>query len=156
MKTKKFITSLSVMGLCIFLSFTVAKAQTDLNRDLIIAAGNGETNAVQTLLNKGADVNAQDEFGLTVLMFAAKSGNTTIVKLLLAKGASVNTKSKLLGYTALMNAAGFGNVEMVQALLDKGAEVNMRNNDGTTALTFANESKKSEIVKLLKKNGATK
>ena len=47
-----------------------------------------------------------------------------------------------------------GHAESVQVLLDSGTDVNAKNNDGTTALMFAEEEGHTEIVELLKKAGA--
>jgi ankyrin repeat protein len=140
----------------LFLSACIVSAQEDLTSELMAAAGNGETAEVKTLLDRGANVNARDSYGFTALIFAAKSGNSSTVRLLLTRGADVNAKSKLLGYTALMNAAAFGNEEMVGALIAQGAVVNVRNDDGVTALSFAEQAGKPGIIKLLKAHGGTK
>lgn len=135
---------------------SVVSASAEENPELMVAAGHGDMKMVTALLDKGANVNSQDGFGFTALMFAAKGGYTDVVKLLLARGAEVNVQSKLMKYTALMNAASFGDVAMVKALLKKGAQVNARNDDGVTALTFAEEAGKADIVTLLKQHGARK
>ncbi|MDR4494861.1 MAG: ankyrin repeat domain-containing protein [Nitrospirales bacterium] len=54
---------------------------------LMVAAAFGHVDTVQTLLDAGADVNAQDLTGWTPLHAAAFKGNMTIVRLLLEKGA---------------------------------------------------------------------
>lgn len=68
--------------------------QNVLNQDLRNAASRGNLAKVQSLLAKGAQVNAKDKAGATALHFAAASGNAEIVKELLAKGADVNVKDK--------------------------------------------------------------
>jgi len=55
---------------------------------------------MQLLIDKGAQVNAQDTQGYTALMIAAKVGQMAGVEFLLAKGASVNLKNNN-GQTAL-------------------------------------------------------
>jgi len=140
----------------LLLAARVASAQSDFTSELMIASGHGETEEVKALLDKGANVNARDTLGFTALIFAARSGNASTVNLLLAKGADVNAKSKMLGYTALINAAAFGDEEMVAALIAQGANVNEKDDDGITALTFAEEAGKHGIVKLLKAHGGTK
>ena len=124
--------------------------------DLMLAAGSGDTRVVKALLNAGVDVNARDSTGFTALMFAARYGHTDTVKLLLAGGPDVNAKSRLLGYTALMSAISSAKIIIIKDLLDAGADVNARNDDGITALGFAEELGDTLIVKLLKKHGALK
>ena len=53
-----------------------------------------------------------------------------------------------------MVAADMGNLEAVKLLLEKGADINIRDNGGKTALMFASEKGRSEIIKLLKTHGA--
>lgn len=50
--------------------------------------------AVKTLLQQGADVNWEDGFNTTALMYAASSGSIDIAKLLLDKGADIKHKDK--------------------------------------------------------------
>jgi len=140
----------------LLLAACVASAQPDFTAELMVAAGHGETDEVKSLLDRGANVNARDSLGFTALMFAAKSGSTSTVKLLLAKGADANVRSKILGYTALINAAAFGDEKMVEALIAQGANVNARNDDGVTALTFAEQAGKLGNVQVLKAHGGTK
>ena len=59
----------------------------------MIASKEGKTEIVKILLEKGAQVNMQDTYGLTALTFASQMGRTEIVKLLLGKGADPNIKS---------------------------------------------------------------
>lgn len=55
---------------------------------------------VKLLLNAGANVNAQDQFGNTAILFAARSGHLEIVEILLQAGADIFQTSKN-GKTAL-------------------------------------------------------
>jgi len=84
---------------------------------LMLAAGNGHTEIVVQLLNKGADVNAESPDGATALIIAAENGHTKIAAELLDQGADVNAESD--GYTALMLAAKRGHAETVLALLSR-------------------------------------
>ena len=58
------------------------------------AADAGEFAGVQAELDKGVDVNAEDEFGFTPLHQATFNGHKEVVELLIAKGADVNAKDK--------------------------------------------------------------
>jgi ankyrin repeat protein len=106
---------------------------------------------VKLLLQAGADVNVKNVFGHTPLTSAIASGYTEIIRLLITVHTNidlVNTQDKE-GVTILMQAASIGDSEKVKLLLDAGADPNMKDNKGQTALTYAQMSKNTEIVKLL-------
>ncbi len=104
---------------------------------------------VELLLKAGADPNAAQAEGETVLMTAARTGIPAAVKTLLAYGADVNAKESWRGQTALMWAAAEGHAEALQALLEAGAQVNARSTAGWTALLFAAREGQIEAVKTL-------
>ena len=64
----------------------VAQAN-DKNQDLVRAAKEGRLEEVTRPLNSGADVNAKDNEGRTVLKAATQAGRQKIVELLKAHGA---------------------------------------------------------------------
>ena len=75
-------------SLMVAVVFILAAACPAKANPLIEAASTGDTEKVQTLLAKGADVNAKKDYsGGTALMGAAFSGHTDTVQALLAKGA---------------------------------------------------------------------
>jgi ankyrin repeat protein len=134
-------------------------SQVQLNEQLIYAVNNGNIDAVNLLLEKGADVNVNAIFQYdvhTVLTIAVYNGRMEIVKALLEKGADVNAISRYHGNTALIKAANNGRMEIVKALLEKGADVNSINRSGETALLQAAQCKygATEIVKALLEKGA--
>jgi ankyrin repeat protein len=59
---------------------------------LITAVNNKNFDAAKVLLQHGADVNWQDGFNTTALMYAASIGNVAITRLLLNKGADIKHK----------------------------------------------------------------
>ena len=81
--------------------------------------------AVRYLLDKGANVNAQDERGRSALMLAAGNKNLGMCKLLIAKGANVNLTGDE-GVTALAFAFHAQDVPIIEFLLSKGASWNTR------------------------------
>ena len=119
---------------------------------LIEASYRGYTEIVQILIDKGADVNAQGDYGYTALIAASAIGHTEIVQILIDKNAKVNEKNNG-GYTALLVASQNGHTKVVQLLLDKGADVNAQAKDGHSALMWASQNGHTEIVQLLKNAG---
>lgn len=114
---------------------------------------NVDKEAVELLLEKGADINMQGVSGVTALIYVTMDGNKDLVKFLLEKGAKVNLRDGS-GKTALMIASINGHKEIVELLLEKGANVNLKDIIGWTALKYAAHSPKKEIAELLKKYGA--
>ncbi len=74
-------------------------------KGLISACGNGSTEVVQLLLEKGADVNRVYKDRYTPLSAACSAGSIEIVQLLLENGADVNKVADW--HTALVAAARF-------------------------------------------------
>jgi ankyrin repeat protein len=63
---------------------------------LMLAAENSDRDIVSLLIEKGADVNAQDTGEDTALIIAARSGNDAIVELLLPKISNADDKKRAL------------------------------------------------------------
>ena len=80
---------------------------------------------IEALLKAGADVNAANANGTTVLMTAAASGNADAVKVLLDHGADLKAKENVHGQTALMFAAALNRAAVVKLLLARGADANV-------------------------------
>ena len=99
---------------------------------LVAAAGNGDLDAVKTLLASGADPNGQDCDDMSD-----------------ARG--VNRKQ--LGFTPLMLAVAHGYLSVAQLLIRAGAEPNRATSDGHTAMDFAIESGRVEAVDFMRKVG---
>ncbi|MDQ1004620.1 ankyrin repeat protein [Neobacillus niacini] len=53
------------------------------------------------------------------------------------------------GYTPLMGAVFMENKEMVQLLLEAGADPNFENEEGMSAITYAEDSGYTELVELM-------
>ena len=91
------------------------------------ASHRGSASVVQTLLDRGADINAKCECplykggGWTALMLAIGNRHNWIAEALLSEGADVNTRNHE-GQTPLSLAINNGDEVLVQALRDKGAQ----------------------------------
>ena len=106
--------------------------------------------AVQKLLDRGVDVNGQDNDGDAALHGVAKSGNIEILDMLLEKNADPNLKNKL-GGTPLMWAAVFGNDDAARRLIARGADPSLKDADGMTALDWAVKNKRDKMIALLQR-----
>ncbi|MBE6463306.1 MAG: hypothetical protein E7005_06095 [Alphaproteobacteria bacterium] len=127
-----------------------------LGKKIIGVCANGEKKdikEIKELIDMGADVKAEDDYGYTALMWASQSGHKEVVELLIKNGADVNHKDND-GDTALMGASRRGYKEVAEVLIQKGADVNAENNHSLTALINASERCYGEIVELLIQNGA--
>ncbi len=119
---------------------------------LMYAAEVGSLEAMRLLIDRGADVNAQNAFGSTALMWSV--ADPAKVRLLLDHGADVNLTAKS-GRTALI-IAGFTNpsAEVVRLLLAKGAKVAVIDSRHVTPLNAATFGNDTATVRLLLEAGA--
>jgi hypothetical protein len=104
----------------VLILFTACDPSPPLSPDMSIAIKSGDVTKVESLLKAGADVDAQDGGGDTVLIGAAMYGHVEIVKVLLQAGASVNAKN-IYDNTALSLAAEHGHPELIDILKEAGA-----------------------------------
>jgi ankyrin repeat protein len=79
------------------------------------AAGYGHVQATGLLLEHGAEVNVQDDRGMSPLMLASKAGEPGVVAELVEAGADRNLKDKQ-GLTALDYAGAMGYAQIVKIL----------------------------------------
>lgn len=86
-----------------------------LGEKLLERVDMGDIAPVTDLLDKGADVNTQDQRGRSPLILAAKRGNTEMVGLLLTKGADPTIKDAN-GQTAYLTARRRGSRQVAQML----------------------------------------
>lgn len=119
---------------------------------LMYAAEVGSLDAMRVLIDRGADVNAQNDIGSTALMWSVS--DPAKVRLLLDHGAQVNLIAKS-GRSALIIAA-FTNpsAEVVRLLLAKGAKVGILDNRHVTPMNAATFGNDTATVRLLLDAGA--
>lgn len=119
---------------------------------LMYAAAHGSMDAMQILVDAGADVNAKNAFDCTALMWAADDFNKA--RLLVQKGANVNARSKQGRTPLLIAAAHDGNSSTVKLLIEKGADISSADETKSTPLLEAANANDSESVLLLIRKGA--
>lgn len=167
----------SCLALLLLLLAGAAPAQ-DPGEELRRAASEGDAARVRELLDKGADVNAANQYGATALAFATRRENVEMVKLLLERGADPDRKDTFYGATPLGLALRKGHSEIARLLLAKTEAVDFRmlraaitGGQGelvkavlekgkltpeqlTNALVMARQAGKDEAVKALEAAGA--
>jgi ankyrin repeat protein/beta-lactamase regulating signal transducer with metallopeptidase domain len=121
------------------------------------AVWNQHPSMLALLFDHGADPNAQDRCGWSLLHYAG--GFPDMVRLLLEKGANPNIVERERGRTPLHNVAagqheGRDYKKVAELLISYGANVNTKDWDGKTPLCLAQETGHAQIVELLKRHGA--
>ena len=112
---------------------------------LMLAALRGQEDVAQRLIKKGADVN---KTGWTPLHYAASGGSVPLLKLLIENHAYIDAESPN-GTTPLMMAAMYGTGAAVELLLQEGADPRLTNQQGLTALQFAQRAERPDAIKSL-------
>jgi ankyrin repeat protein len=121
--------------------------------DPIITAKTRDITPVIFLLDKGARVNARNNYGGTALMVSAFHKTADCMKLLLARGA--DPKATMTdGGNALDFATGSHRLEILRLLLSKGVDPNSMSGDKVTPLMREVSRGTAESVGLLLKYGA--
>jgi ankyrin repeat protein len=118
---------------------------------LHLAAFFGHDEAVEQLLEAGADVNAvarNAELQVAPLHSAAAGAHAGIVASLLEHGADPNTRQGG-GFTPLHAAAQNGDRKSVEALLASGADPALANDEGSTPGALARAAGHDELARLL-------
>jgi len=111
----------------------------------MLAALKGLTGFCQQLIDKGADVNKP---GWTPLHYAATNGYLETMTLLLDNYAYIDAASPN-GTTPLMMAAHYGTPAAVKLLLEAGADPMLKNQQGLSAIDFAQKASRSDSAELI-------
>jgi len=126
--------------------------KTDVNKlnrkgesALMLAALKGNQEVTEKLIKKGGDVN---KTGWTPLHYSASGGQVSIISLLLENSAYIDAESPN-GTTPLMMAAMYGTSAAVNFLLQEGADPVVKNQQGLTALDFAQRGNRPDAVKAI-------
>ncbi|MBD3179106.1 MAG: hypothetical protein GF417_05655 [Candidatus Latescibacteria bacterium] len=128
---------------------------------MVACAREGTDRIIEYLLEKGADVNAEDSSGYTPLIWASEN-SLAAVNMLLARGARADVVA-VNGMTPLIRSVfgiitGDVTTEVCDTLLAHGADINASLDDegapGLSALLFAANKEMPELVKYLVTKGA--
>ncbi len=130
----------------------------ELNMQLVEAAWAEDVAQAATLIEQGADVNAQDDTRQSAYLIATSEGYLDLLELTLDNGADVTSLDGFNG-TGLIRAAERGHHDVVARLLETPIDVDHVNNLGWTALHEAillgdGSDRYVETVRLLLEHGA--
>ncbi len=100
------------------------------------------------MLDKGADVDARNQDGQTLLIWAVLMNKLNLCQWLLTKGADIDVRDNS-GYTALIKTAEEGHYHICKLLLEEKADPTIRDNQGQIALQWAKKRSYSDIITLL-------
>lgn len=129
----------------------ISCAHATPQEDLFIAVNRDDAGAVTRVLQAGADPNAIDDKGRTMLAFALLNESNKAAEALLASPKLDVNKLNKAGESALMIAALRGNLEWAKRLVARGAQIN---HDGWSALHYAATGPNVEMVDWLIGKGA--
>jgi ankyrin len=122
--------------------------------ELADAAMKRNREAVRSLLQRKADVNAPQIDGTTALHWAVRLDDLETTELLVRNGANVSAANRA-GATPMQLAALNGNAAIVETLMKAGADPNVPlTPQGDTALMMAARTGKTDAVSVLLDNGA--
>lgn len=120
---------------------------------LHVAAQLGDLETARWLLDNGAKLEARSRADFTPLFMAAAHNQDGMVEFLLDRGADAHvTVGIRLGLMHL--AASRGVISTAEILLRAGVDINAKNLCGYTPLDFAVVTKRPEMEKWLRDNGA--
>jgi ankyrin repeat protein len=113
----------------------------------------GDTDALASLIDDGAEVDGVDVDGATALHWAVYADQLEAAQLLLAAGADPTRKSRY-GVAPLYLAAVNGNLAMIESLLNAGADARSFGPNGETMLMTAARTGVPETLTVLLEAGA--
>ena len=120
-----------------------------LNKDIHIISRITNDSTRTKLTKAGANINLQNNWGVTALIYASIEGHIECIKVLISSGANPNLHC-INHETALISASHKGHIECVKILIRSGANINLQTYDGETALDIAIRKGNSERVEVLK------
>src|SRR5947208_8491056 len=99
---------------------SAADPKQDARDALWAAVRSGDAKKVAAELDKGTDVNAKNEIGVTALWIAAANGHKDVIALLVARGADVNARDGIWYQTPLSYSTE--RAEIAKLLIAAGAK----------------------------------
>ena len=137
----------------IITSKTIKTTDGSGNTCLHYAAEWQYVNAIESLVEKGANPLAKNANGENILFSAAKTNDANVINTVVKVGTPVNERDNL-GNTPLHMAVHWGAIKSIERLLELGIDIDAQNTSGKAALSEAALSGKMNTAKFLLDNGA--
>jgi uncharacterized protein len=122
-----------------------------------VLAEDADNTIVNLLIERGADVNAEDNGRhWTALHFAAQAQRDDIVKTLLENGATVDPVDTIGNsplWVAVMNTST-SSLDVVRRLVESGADPNRKNTAGIAPVDIAKQSGRNDILAELERDAS--
>ncbi|WP_394242160.1 ankyrin repeat domain-containing protein [Vibrio astriarenae] len=125
----------------------------DEHTAVMVAARDGNVQALKVLMDKGADQTIPDHYMKAIpLHKAAYNGHPEVIRLLANYPGfkeTLDAQGPNNGYTPLHDAIWHGHTLAAQALIERGARTDLKGYDGKTPLDLAREYQYSAIADML-------
>jgi ankyrin repeat protein len=132
------------------IAWLMVELTRDIDRGFAAAIWSGYADLARRLAERGADVNALDQYARPAVAGAARHRGTDMLAWFIANGVDLGRH----GTAALHHAAASGRTDLVGLLLDSNVPVDARDDAGATALLRAVGRGQVEVVALLLARGA--
>jgi len=119
---------------------------------LMVACLSGKWKSVFVLTEMGANINIQNIYGETALIYAVHQNDANhhnCAKILLDHGANPNIKMYQNGKNALMLSCTDDNIVCIDLLLKHGALITEKDNNGRNAIDYARGETKKYLKEML-------
>lgn len=133
----------------------------DINSEFVDAFESGNISLVKSLLNKGADINTENNYGGSALTVSLRNNRKTLAKFLIEKGIDIHKIERIPGEedepyykSAFIIATEQNDTEMMRLLLKKGAKISYQSGCDDSPMSIASKNNNVEAIKLLIEMGA--
>ena len=133
----------------------------DINSEFVDAFESGNIPLVKSLLNKGADINTENNYGGSALTVSLRNNRKTLAKFLIEKGIDIHKIERIPGEedepyykSAFIIATEQNDTEMMRLLLKKGAKISYQSGCDDSPMSIASKNNNVEAIKLLIEMGA--